>query len=119
MHHWPTADESDESLLLRYIEQLRYRETATYRSWLRPFQHFVQKHSPHGKLTGRVFRTWVRKRAQESTRSFVIRQTEFVKNFLDWLVAENVLPNHPLQHLQRKYECRSIRAIAGALMSSN
>jgi hypothetical protein len=115
MDHWP----DDESLLTRYIEQLRYRETATYRSWLRQFQRFVEKHSPHGRLTERLFRMWVRKRAQESARSFVIRQTEFVKNFLDWLVAEKVLRSHPLQHLQRKYECRSIRAIAGALMNSN
>jgi site-specific recombinase XerD len=116
MYHWPDAG---ESLLTRFVEQLGYRETATYRSWLRQFQRFVQQHSPNGKLTERVFRAWIRNRARESTRSFGIRQTEFVKNFLDWLVAENVLHGHPLQHLQRKYECRSIRAIAGALMSLN
>src|SRR5262249_44414804 len=37
----------------------------------------------------------------------------------DWLVQRNVLRSHPLQDLQRRYQCRSIRAITGALMSSN
>jgi site-specific recombinase XerD len=116
MDQWPDAD---ESLLIRYVEQLHYREIGAYRSWLRQFQRFVQQHSPRRGLTERVFRIWVRQRAQQSTRSFVIRHTEFVKTFLDWLVAEKVLTTHPLDQLQRKYECRSVRAITGALMSSN
>src|SRR5437867_5546919 len=110
---WPG---DDESLLIRYVEQLGY--SAAYRSWLRPFQRFVREHSPHGGLTERVFRTWIRKRAEQSPRSFVIRQTEFIKGFLDWLVKQSVLGSHPLEQLQRKYECRSMRAITGALMSS-
>jgi len=112
---WPDAD---EALLNRYLEQLRYREIGGYRSWLRGFQRFIQRHSPRRGLTERVFRLWVKDRASETTRSFVIRQTQFVKNFMDWLVSENVRRRHPLEDLQRRYECRSIRAIAGALMDS-
>jgi site-specific recombinase XerD len=114
MNHWP---DDDEAVLLRYIDQLRYRETNTYRSWLRQFQRFVHEHSPRRGLTEAVFRRWVRQRTEESTRTFVIRQTQFVKNFLDWLVSENLLRSHPLQLLQERYECGSIRAITGALMS--
>jgi len=116
MVHWP---DDDESLLTRYVEQLGYSTGAAYCSWLRPFQRFVSKHSPHDGLTEGVFRAWIRKRAEESSRGFVISQTEFIKRFLDWLVMQNVLSSHPLEQLQRKYECRSTQAIVDALMSSN
>src|SRR5207249_10708706 len=94
---WPS---DDESLLTRYVEQLGY--SAAYCSWLRPFQRFVREHSPHGDLTERLFRTWIRKRAEQSPRSFVIRQTELIKGFLDWLVKQSVLGSHPLEQLDRK-----------------
>ena len=116
MVHWP---DDDESLLTQYVEQLGYKDVAAYRSWLRPFQRFVREHSPHNGLTERVFRTWIRKRAEQSPRSFVLSQTGFIKGFLDWLVKQSVLGSHPLEQLQRKYECRSTQAIANALMSSN
>ena len=116
MAHWP---DDDESLITQYVEQLGYRYVAAYRSWLRPFQRFVREHSPQNGLTERVFRTWIRKRAEQSPRSFVLSQTGFIKGFLDWLVKQSVLGSHPLEQLQRKYECRSTQAIANALMSSN
>lgn len=116
MIHWP---DDDESLITQYVEQLGYRHVAAYRSWLRPFQRFVREHSPHNGLTERVFRTWLRQRAEQSPRSFVLSQAGFIKGFLDWLVKQRVLGSHPLEQLQRKYECRSTQAIAGALMSSN
>lgn len=109
----------DESLLEEYVKQLGYKGTAGYCSWLRRFQRFIRQHSPQRGLNERVFRAWVHKAAEKSPRSFVIRQAEFVKGFLDWLVQRNVLRSHPLQDLQRRYQCRSIRAITGALMSSN
>lgn len=115
MVRWP----DDESLLKEYVDELGYSEAASYCGWLRQFQRFVNLHSPHRGLTERVFRTWIRKKAEQSPRSFVIRQTQFIKGFLDWLVQQSVLPSHPLDDLQRKYQCRSIRAIAGALISSD
>ena len=114
MTQWP----DDESLLEEYIQQLGYRKIEGYRSWLRQFQRFVSKHSPHRGLTELVFRLWMRSKAKHSPRSFIIRQTEFVNGFLDWLVTRGVLTGHPLQNLKEKYECRSIRAIAGALISA-
>jgi integrase len=115
MVRWP----DDESLLKEYVDELGYSEAAPYCGWLRQFQRFVSLHSPHCGLTERVFRTWIRKKAEHSPRSFVIRQTQFIKGFLDWLVQQSVVPSHPLDDLQRKYQCRSIRAIALALISSN
>src|SRR3989442_739628 len=114
MERWP---DEDESFLIRYVEQLGY--PAGYRSWLRQFHRFVRDHSPQAGLTDRVFYQWIHNRTKETTRSFAIRQTEFVYNFLEWLVSQSVLRNHPLKQLQNKYHCRSIRAIAGALMSPN
>ena len=114
MVRWP----DDESLLKEYVHQLGYSRAAGYHSWLRSFQRFVSQHSPHHGLTERVFRSWIRNTAKQSPRSFIIRQTEFIKGFLDWLVKRRILSDHPLQSLQERYECRSIRAIAGALISS-
>jgi integrase/recombinase XerD len=116
--HRPICRECSH-LLKKCVEQLDYSEASSYCGCLRQFQRFVSRHSPHRGLTERVFRTWIRKKADQSPRSFVIRQTQFIKGFLDWLVQRSVLPGHPLDDLQRKYQCRSIRAIAGALISSD
>jgi integrase len=114
MVRWP----DDESLLKEYVHQLGYSRAVGYRSWLNQFQRFVSRHSPRFGLTERVFRSWIRSKAKQSSRTFVIRQTEFVNGFLDWLVTRRILTGHPLQKLKEKYECRSIRAIAGALISA-
>ena len=82
MVRWP----DNESMLKEYVDELDYSEAASYCGWLRQFQRFVSQHSPHRGLTERVFRTWIRKKAEQSPRSFVIRQTQFIKGFLDWLV---------------------------------
>src|SRR5438093_12001791 len=81
MVRWP----DDESMLKEYVDELGYSEAASHCGWLRQFQRFVRQHSPHRGLTERVFRTWIRKKAEKSSRSFVIRQTQFIKGFLDWL----------------------------------
>src|SRR5437870_1688668 len=108
MVHWP---DEDESLLTRYIEQLGYKDVTPHRCVLRQFEHHVRQYSPRRGLTVRVLRRWIRKRAQDTTHSFMIRQTQFAKKYLDWLVQQNVLRSHPLERLQKKYGCRSIRAI--------
>src|SRR5262245_108824 len=113
MTPWP----DDESLLEEYLQQLGYKRIEGYRSWLRQFQRFVSKHSPRRGLNERVFRSWMRSRSKQSPRTFIIRQAEFVNGFLDWLVMRRILMGHPLQNLKEKYECRSIRAITGALIS--
>jgi site-specific recombinase XerD len=115
MVRWP----DDESMLKEYVEKLGYSNAASYCGWLRQFQRFVSQHSPRRGLTERVFRTWIIQKAEKSPRSVVIRQTQFIKGFLDWLVQQNVVLSHPLDDLQRKYQCRSIQVIANALISSD
>src|SRR5205814_3154680 len=113
MVRWP----DDESLLKEYVKQLGYSGAAGYCGWLRRFQRFIRLHSPQRGLNERVFRSWIRKTAEKSPRSFVIRQAEFVKGFLDWLLKQSALPSHPLAALQKRYQCQSIRAVRGAPIS--
>jgi len=116
MHRWP---DKDESLLQQYVDEQKLSEpSASYRWLLRQFQRFVCQRSRNDALTERVLRAWVQERGRKSPESFVIRHAQFVKAFLDWLVKRGDIPDHPFAELQRKYECRSIRAITRALISS-
>jgi integrase len=115
---WP---DKDESLIEQYATPRPKLGNwkASHCGWLRQFQRFVCKQSRGGVLSESVFRRWIKTSADKFGSNSVIRHTYFVKGFLDWLVMHGHLKCHPLAELQKKYECRSVRAITQALMNDD
>jgi integrase/recombinase XerD len=118
MSTWPN---DDETLIRQYVETLPLRSPssqAAARSHLRRFQQFVSTHASPTPLSRSTLESWLRDlRTRVSLRS-VIASARRVEGFLEWLVAEGILPETPWAPLRATYG-HEIAPIVRAFLEPN
>jgi integrase/recombinase XerD len=115
---WETMD---DTLIHRYVQTLPSRSRNTHaarRSMLRQFQQFVQAQTLPAPLSQATVEGWLRHRAAQMSRRSVIASARRVDGFLDWLVAQGLLPTNPWAALRHTYGGR-LAPIVRALLAPN
>lgn len=112
----PTWPDKEEALLNEFLRQRGYPPERVwgYRSMLRHFQRFAGKRKR--PLAQETLGSWLKAGAAEASVTYVVDRALFVNRFLDWLVQRGVIAENPFTQLRERYNCRSISAIARALL---
>jgi integrase/recombinase XerD len=114
---WPDSHGMTIEAYLEVFHLRRPSTRATYRDVLRNFERFVKEYSPTQPPSLKSVEAWLHQKIKRLPLSSVIPRACIVNGFLDWLVANHVLPDNPLDHLRQTYGQRATAPIVRSLLS--
>jgi len=107
----------------RFVQQLRFRCSTTpeaYLSIVNGFWRFAVDYGTRKKLSVKVVQEWLRDVTERlGTFRLVCAYARVVERFLDWMVSNGSLLNHPFAELRKQYSQRAACPIVRGLSSPN
>lgn len=117
MNSWPNDNGAAIERFVRSRNFRNQRSPSAYRIGLGRFEAFVRARG--GELSLATIREWLLDRSREWTPYTVEDRGRKVRRFLDFLVAEGALHDHPLARLAERYAVRDSAHLIRALLSAD
>jgi integrase/recombinase XerD len=117
MSAWPYDNGAAIERFVRSCNLRHRRSPTAYRNGLGGFEAFLRTRG--GELSTTTIREWLLDRSRGWTPYMVEDRGRKVRRFLDFLVAEGTLRDHPLAGLVARYRVRDSAGLIRALLSAD
>ena len=104
----------------RYVQQLRFRSSATSKTYLhilKRFQRFAADRAEEEPISQMTVQDWLKDRILVWPLNMLADRARLVDRFLDWMVNQGALANNPFADLRSKYGQRTTKPIVRALLT--